>query len=175
MGIAPFERIEIPDKSIWRERPKKIWSFYCPLCKSARKVPFSARPGNLRHILQMLVATAFFTLAGWNWFDWKGIVVALPLWIGFEIFYRTRVRASVSCPYCGFDPFLYMVDVKRARQEVEKHWRQKFAERGIAFPEKNTGKPAFSKNSEASLQDGLAPGSPGAPPENTGEEESSGP
>jgi hypothetical protein len=40
------------------------------------------------------------------------------------------------CPQCGFDPFLYMVDVKRARNEVETHWRRKFAEKNIPYPER---------------------------------------
>jgi hypothetical protein len=42
----------------------------------------------------------------------------------------------MACPQCGFDAFLYMVDVKRARAEVEAHWRKKFAEKGVPYPEK---------------------------------------
>ena len=52
----------------------------------------------------------------------------------FEGYYRSRVRIALSCPHCGFDPYLYLTDVKRARQEIEAYWRKKFAEKGIPYP-----------------------------------------
>lgn len=73
-------------------------------------------------------------LATWNWFGWKGFVVFLPLWVIFETLYRSRVRAALNCEQCGFDPILYLVDVKRARREIEEHWKRKFAEKGIPYP-----------------------------------------
>jgi hypothetical protein len=82
-----------------------------------------------------------FTAATWAWFSWKGIVSFVPLLAAFEIFYRGRVRAALHCSQCGFDPYLYLTDVKRARAEVESHWRKKFAEKGIPYPEQ-AGQPA---------------------------------
>jgi len=131
-----YDISRVSPKSIWRENKAKSYSFYCPLCKSPRKVPLHSRPGG-KHVLQIVLATAFFVLAGWNWFGWKGGVAIVPLWAVFEVVYRLQFRAALLCHYCGFDPFLYLVDVKRARREVESHWRKRFEEHGIPFPEKN--------------------------------------
>ncbi len=70
----------------------------------------------------------------WPWFGIKGIVIFLPLWLGFESFYRTRVRAAAACDQCGFDPYLYAQDVDLAKREMQAHWRRKFAEKGIPYP-----------------------------------------
>ncbi len=75
-------------------------------------------------------------LATWHWFDWKGIVSFVPFWAVFEVFYRTRMRAALVCDQCGFDPVLYLVDVKKAREQVELHYRKLFADKGIPYPEK---------------------------------------
>ena len=122
-------------KSLWQDRSSNSWSFYCPHCTAARKIPYQPKPVR-RHYIQIGLTAAFFTLVTWQWFTWKGIISFLPLWTGFEVFYRSRVRGALSCPHCGFDPYLYLVDVKRARTEIEVHWRKKFAEKGIPFPEK---------------------------------------
>lgn len=81
-------------------------------------------------------------LATWNWFEWKGVVSFLPFWTFFEMVYRSRVRAALACTQCGFDPYLYLIDVPRAREVVENHWRKKFAEKGIPYPEKSAAKPS---------------------------------
>jgi hypothetical protein len=124
-----------PKKVFWKDRATKPYSFICPLCTSPRKIPYQPRP-TARHFVQMGLTAAFFTLVTWPVFAWKGFVSFIPLWTIFEILYRGRVRAALHCPHCGFDPYLYMVDVKRARTEVETHWRKKFEEKGIPFPEK---------------------------------------
>ena len=136
-----------PLKSLWRENSSKVWSFFCPLCRVQRKVPYRSRPGGFRQYMQIGLTAAFFTLVTRKWFQWKGIVSFLPLWISFEVFYRTRMRAAVGCPQCGFDPYLYLVDIKRAHQEIESHWRKKFAEKGMPFPEKD--RPASFASTEA--------------------------
>lgn len=122
-------------KLYWRDKASASWSFICPLCASPRKLPCQPRP-TLRHYVQIALTAAFFTLVTWSWFDWKGIVSFVPMWTVFEALYRGRVRAASHCPHCGFDPYLYLVDVKRARSEIEAHWRKKFAEKGIPYPEK---------------------------------------
>ncbi len=120
-------------KSIWKERSGDVYHFYCPLCRAARRVGQKPKP-QPRHFVQIGITAAFFTLLTWQWFSWKGIVSYLPLWVTFEVLYRSRVRAVLVCDHCGFDPFLYLVDVKKSRQEVEKHWKAKFAEKGIPYP-----------------------------------------
>lgn len=57
----------------------------------------------------------------------------LPFWILFEVAYRLKVRADAICSYCGFDPYLYLVDVPKARAQVEAFWASKLGEPSEAF------------------------------------------
>lgn len=120
-------------KSTWRGPIREIFQFYCPLCRSLRRISQAPQP-RLRHFIQIGITTAFLMLLSWPWIAWKGVVAYLPLWIGFEMIYRSRIRAAVVCDQCGFDPFLYLVDIKKTRTEVEKHWRDKFEKKGIPYP-----------------------------------------
>lgn len=122
-------------KSSWQSAGSRHYKFFCPMCKVERKLPFKPQPG-ARHYAQVAITAVMFTLVTWPLFEWKGIVSFVPFWVIFESFYRIRVRAKVRCNDCGFDPFLHLVDVKKARAEVEEHWRKKFEEKGIPFPEK---------------------------------------
>jgi hypothetical protein len=124
-------------KSLWKEHGKEVWSFYCPQCKIPRRVPYRSTPGGFKHFAQIGLTAAVVTLATWPWFEWKGAVAFLPLWIVFEVLYRSRVRAALNCEQCGFDPILYLADVKSARREIEAHWKRKFEEKGIPYPDKN--------------------------------------
>lgn len=131
--------LEVLSKSLWSERFFHITEFYCPLCKKPRKVPFRSRPGGWRHLLAVYAATAFFVLVTWSWFGIRGFVAVVPIWAIFETAYRLQLRAALKCRHCGFDPVLYLVDVKRARSAVEAHYRGVFEEKGVPFPDKNKG------------------------------------
>ena len=122
-------------KIFWKNREANSWSFICPSCGSPRKLGFKPRP-TPKHYAQIALTAAFITMLTWNWFGWRGIVSFIPLWTLFEAMYRGRVRAAMHCDMCGFDPYLYMADIKRARAEIETHWRKKFAEKGVPYPEK---------------------------------------
>jgi hypothetical protein len=121
-------------KSLWRERHTRPWSFYCPQCRAPRKLAHHPDPGRLANYVRVALCAAVFTIAAWRWFEWKGIVSFVPFWAIYELYYRTRIRGVLACPHCGFDPYLYLVDSQLARQEIEKHWKKKFAEHGIPFP-----------------------------------------
>lgn len=89
---------------------------------------------------QIGLTSVVFMLATWNWFEWKGIVSFVPFWAIFEVIYRAKVRAAIVCQECGFDPVAYHVDMPRARSLVDAHWRKKFADKGIPYPEKKLEK-----------------------------------
>lgn len=148
--IRPIE-LSLPNRSFWRDRVQQIWAFFCPLCNVPRRIPYQPHPG-FKHMFQVGLTAVIFMLATWNWFEWKGIVSFLPLWTLFEVIYRSRVRAALACSHCGFDPYLYLIDVPRAREVVENHWRKKFAEKGIPYPEKNSGKPGGTAAAEGKSQ-----------------------
>jgi hypothetical protein len=124
-------------KSLWKEKSQNIWSFFCPQCKTPRRIPYRSRPGGFKQYAQIGLTSVVVTFATWPWLGAKGIVSFLPIWITFEVLYRSRVRAALNCEQCGFDPILYLSDVKAARREIEDHWKRKFAEKGIPYPDKN--------------------------------------
>jgi hypothetical protein len=115
-------------KTLWRERHSTIWQFYCPHCRLARRLPYRSRPGGARHFAQVGITAAFFALVAWPVFGWKGILSAVPIWTLFETFYRARMRAALECENCGFDPYLYLTDVSKARDHVRAHWEKRLAE-----------------------------------------------
>lgn len=157
--LGPIE-LNLPKRSFWRDRIRQIWAFYCPLCNVPRRIPYQPRPG-FKHMAQVGLTAIIFMLATWSRFEWKGIVSFFPLWTIFEVVYRSRVRAALTCNQCGFDPYLYLIDVPRAREVVENHWRKKFAEKGIPYPEKNGGKPAAAQSATKPAE--AAPTKSGSP------------
>jgi hypothetical protein len=121
-------------KSIWKASTRRVWEFFCPNCKQARRLAIPRKPLSIWAMSQLVGATAFITLATWSFSSWKGIVVIVPLAAAYELAYRLRVRGMMNCPHCGFDPYLYAVNVQSARREIEAFWRRKFDEKGIPFP-----------------------------------------
>lgn len=136
-------------KTKWRGRVPKVWEFLCPVCKTQRKLPINPNPVRWKHIFQILLSTAFITLCTWPWFELKGIVVFFPLWGLFEFCYRIKVRTMMPCKKCGFDPYLYLTDVKKARGEIEAHFREAFKRKGIPFPGDPVPEEGNLENSEA--------------------------
>lgn len=129
----------LPKKTLWKpEIFEKQWRFYCPHCHAPRQVPFHPNPHQLKNYLRIALCTLVFVVATFSWFEWKGLVAFVPFWALFETLYRLRARAQLVCRQCGFDPFLYLSDPKKARAEIELFWRKKFAEKGIPYPEKKS-------------------------------------
>ncbi len=125
-----------PSKTFWQDRYSNLWCFLCPLCKGPRRVPFRPRPGGFKQVSQVVLTALFFTVVTWSFFGWKGIISIVPFWTIFESVYRWRTRVALACPQCGFDPYLFLLDVKVAGKEVDAHWRKKFADKGVPYPEK---------------------------------------
>lgn len=137
MGRKKAREIDpLQAKSIWKGT-KKYWTYLCPHCRSERRLPERPAPGSLKNLARIALTTVFFTTVGWPIFGLKGLFAFFPFWAVFELVYRLRTRAALACPNCGFDPFLFMDDVSRAKTEVEAFWRAKFKEKGIPYPEKN--------------------------------------
>ena len=131
--------------SFWRNQDRDVWAFYCSQCKTQRKVPGRPNPVTVKHLLQVGLTSVVFSMVTWPVFGIKGLVSFIPLWAMFEVFYRTRFRAQVSCPHCGFDPFLYLSNIKQARVEIENYWRKRFEEKGLPYPERGAQQVARGK------------------------------
>ncbi len=130
--------IRAASKSIWQERFTRNFQFFCPMCTTPRRIGMNPKPGSVVHFAQVGITAILIAIASehfYPWIGWKALVSFVPLWIGFETIYRARVRAKVTCGKCGFDPVLYLVDVEKARTAIQDHWRKRFAEKGIPYPE----------------------------------------
>jgi hypothetical protein len=136
MGRADSLSESLIEKSLWRMRRGPLWSFFCPLCRVPRRVRFRKRPGGFGHFSQVGLTAIVFSMATWRWFGVKGLVSFIPIWTVFEVIYRLRMRAALRCDQCGFDPYLFLLDENKAKVEIENHWRKKYEEKGIPFPEK---------------------------------------
>lgn len=130
-----LRRIEKPPPVRWQDKSAEVWSFYCPLCRIIRKVPYQPNVTRMRHIFQAAISAIIFTMIFWTWFGWKGLSFFVFIWSVFELIYRAQTRALLECPHCGFDPYWYKVDVKKARIRVEEFWKSKFQKAGIPFPQ----------------------------------------
>ncbi len=154
------------DQAVWKPVPRKMSEFYCPNCRTHRKVAGQLSPYTGMNVLRVALATGMFTIAMYSWLEWKGVVAFLPIWIVFETVHRLKFRSALGCPHCGFDACLYMSDAKRARQEVEDYWRRVFRQKGVPFP----GDPLPEATAEDSasdladddddLRDGISRGNP---------------
>jgi len=92
------------------------------------------RPTSFRSVIQISLTSLVCAMALSSWLSFKGLVVFVPIWAIYEMFYRLKVRALMPCPQCGFDPYLYCVDKQLARKEIDQFWRAKFAEKNIPYP-----------------------------------------
>jgi len=111
----------IPQNTVWKEKQKSVFTFFCPCCRISRVITLHPNPVQLKNFLRVGIAAVFFTLATWSFFGLKGMVSFIPLWIGFEFFYREKVRQMLFCKTCGFDPYLYKTNLKKTRETIQKH------------------------------------------------------
>ncbi len=103
---------------------RAFWEFICPICKKERRSSYWPSP-RTRHYWQLAAVGLFVTACGWPFVGFKGFFLIFPIWGAFEFIYRSRARQSLTCPHCGFDPYLYKYDVKLARDKVEKFFAEK--------------------------------------------------
>jgi hypothetical protein len=75
-------------------------------------------------------------MLSWNWLGFVGLFSIVPFWIVFELVYRIRLRTGFECKVCGFDPYLYLHDIQKAKAQVDARLRQTYALKGVPYPEK---------------------------------------
>ena len=123
-------------KSIWKKIENQGFKFYCVGCNRERRQAPPAKVGSPKFFGHIVITTAFFAVLAYPWLHWKGFFAfVIPVGVVLEGIYRMKMRASLVCPDCNFDPILYMVDRDKAVRQVEETWRKKFAESGIPYPE----------------------------------------
>lgn len=108
--------------------------FLCALCSAPRAMKYSKNLSVKNYvqitILAITLGVFLFPLIGP-----KSFVVALPIWIIFEVGNKLLYRKEITCPYCGFDATWYRRDVKLAKNNVSSFWKENYPE---LMKEKNT-------------------------------------
>jgi hypothetical protein len=127
---------ELSIKTIWKKIEDQGFRFFCVGCNQERRLAPPSAVGSPKFFAHILISTAFLSTLTYPWLHWKGLYAFLiPVGLVFEMIYRMKMRASLVCPACSFDPMLYMVNRDKAVRQVEETWRKKFADHGIPYPE----------------------------------------
>ena len=133
MGPSDFIHVQ----RIYKRIESQGFKFFCVGCNRERRQTWPAGVGSAKFFLHILLTTAFLSVLSWPWFHVKGLFAYLiPVALGFEAFYRIKMRTALVCPDCHFDPLLYLSDRPAALRQVEEAWRAKFAEKNLPFPER---------------------------------------
>lgn len=109
---------------------------YCAFCKHERKI------NTKKHIsLTNVLGATLFSLIGngllGSFLDPRGFVLFILTLILFEVGIQIRWRLSLPCPYCSFDPVLYLKDPKKMAQKVKWTLEQKKMDPLSVFSQKN--------------------------------------
>jgi hypothetical protein len=104
--------------------------FFCPLCKEHKSTKIPQKI-NWRHHASLAILTTVFTYVAYPIFELKGAFLYFFFWTLLEFGVRAKKREALICKSCGFDPFLYKTDVKRARNALRKHWQVKIEKENL--------------------------------------------
>lgn len=103
-----------------RSKGKQSEQCFCAFCKHQRRIYTKKNMSALNFFLCGL-ASALMCTALWQSFDPKFFVIFAFSLVCTEIFIKMRWRLSLPCPYCGFNPVVYLQDPEKAAQQV-KHF-----------------------------------------------------
>jgi hypothetical protein len=141
--VGPRDFISI--QQIYKKIENQGSKFFCVGCNRERRHTWPAKVGSAKFFMHIALTTAFLSVLTWPWMHVKGIYAfIIPVGLGFELFYRMKMRAALVCPDCHFDPLLFLSDRPKALQQVEEAWRAKFTEKNLPFPERRAS-PRVSK------------------------------
>lgn len=117
------------DHSFYFVRAGKL-HFFCPLCHYHQSTNTIQRI-SWKHHLQLVILTIATAVIAYPIFGWKGLSFYLLYWAIFEFVYRFRKRQALICESCGFDPFLYLQDVDKARKSLRSHWEKRIEKENL--------------------------------------------
>ena len=102
-------------------------NFLCALCSTPRAMKYSKNLSFINYLQITIVAISLSVLL-YPFIGVKAIIVALPVWIIFEVANKLLYRKEITCPYCGFDATWYRRDVNLAKHKVEDFWKTNYPE-----------------------------------------------
>lgn len=111
-------------------------SCYCAFCKHERKVYTKKHIGPV-NIFLVLLSSVLLSFIVWQGFDPRVSIVFCSGIVVSEIFVTIRWRVTMPCPYCGFDPVLYMKNPKKASSRVKGYIEEQKKSSDFYFRSKN--------------------------------------
>lgn len=97
---------------------------FCAFCRIPRRV-YVKKHVTLTNIFLSLAMSLLFSLLVWQRLDPRGIFVFVIGLSAAETFIQVRRRLSLCCPYCGFDPVVYMNNPSQAARSVKSHLEER--------------------------------------------------
>ncbi len=99
------------------QQPDKCW---CAFCKWERKI-YRKRHLSFLNVFLCLLLSVLISEVLWSYFDPRMLVLFVSFLFVAELFLLIRWRVTVSCPYCGFDPILYLRNREAAVKKVKSY------------------------------------------------------
>ena len=97
---------------------KKLDKCLCAFCQLERRV-YRKKHISLANALLALVASLVVMLGIWQKLDPRGLVLFVLFLAIAEMFIQIRWRLTLACPFCGFDPILYLRNPEKAADKVK--------------------------------------------------------
>ena len=97
---------------------KMSQNLYCAFCRIERKT-YRKKRVNWKDIVSIFFISMLLMFIFWQGFNPKVFIIFSVSLLLVEIFIQIRWRCSVVCPYCSFDPVLYVKDKERASKKVQ--------------------------------------------------------
>jgi hypothetical protein len=98
------------------EKPDKC---LCAFCKLERRI-YHKKHISPTNILLSMILSLVVMLGVWQAVDARALVVLVFCLAMAELFVQIRWRLTLACPFCGFDPALYLKDPRLAAERVKK-------------------------------------------------------
>ena len=109
---------------------------YCAFCKNKRKI-YIKKHVSFVNIFAAILISFSATLFFWERPDPRGLIFLVFFIMISEVVLQLRWRMNMTCPYCGFDPILYLKDPKKVALKVKAVLEKTKNDPQKIFSEKN--------------------------------------
>lgn len=103
--------------------PSDSEKIYCAFCKIDRRT-YKKKGISLQNVLLSFVLSGLVMFIFWQGFNPKVFILFSVFLFLSEFFVQMRWRFSVVCPFCKFDPVLYLRNKRRASKQVQRRLQE---------------------------------------------------
>ena len=92
---------------------------FCAFCKHERRY-YSRKHIGWTNVALSFLASVLLMFGFWQSFDPRVLVIFVASLMFSEAFVQIRWKLSMTCPYCGFDPVMYVKDPEKVCKKVKQ-------------------------------------------------------